>query len=188
MKSVTCSMACRSPLSLRPAGSRFCHRATCLIIFGKPTIALASDTALVEERHRSLAVILDSSWRWLSARERTVLSALAIFVGGFTREAAEAVANADLGVLAALAERSFIQRLPDARGGSRYQVHELVRHYALRSRRGRPPDSEHDTSRTSLSSWRVIETSWNTQIEPLWSNPIGADLANISRRNDVGLG
>ena len=95
-------------------------------------IALASDTALVEERHRSLAVILDSSWRWLSARERTVLSALAIFVGGFTREAAEAVADADLGVLAALAERSFIQRLPDARGGSRYQVHELVRHYALR--------------------------------------------------------
>ena len=28
--------------------------------------ALASDTALVEERHRSLAVILDSSWGWLS--------------------------------------------------------------------------------------------------------------------------
>jgi predicted ATPase len=50
---------------------------------GEP--ALASDTALVEERHRSLAVILDSSWRWLSATERTVLSALAIFVGGFTR-------------------------------------------------------------------------------------------------------
>ena len=95
-------------------------------------IALASDTALVEERHRSLAMILDSSWRWLSARERTVLSALAIFVGGFTREAAEAVVDADLGVLAALAERSLIQRLPDAQGGSRYQVHELVRQYALR--------------------------------------------------------
>ncbi len=98
-------------------------------------IALTSDTALVEDRHRSLAVILDSSWHWLSARERTVLSALAIFVGGFTREAAEAVADADLGVLAALAERSLIQRLPDARGGSRYQVHELVRHYALRHAR-----------------------------------------------------
>ncbi len=77
-------------------------------------------------------MILDSSWSWLSADERTVLSALAIFVGGFTREAAEAVAGASLGVLAALAERSFIQRLPDSQGGSRYQVHELVRHYALR--------------------------------------------------------
>jgi DNA-binding CsgD family transcriptional regulator len=56
-------------------------------------LALASDTALVEERHRSLAVILDSSWRWLNAQERAVLSALAIFVGGFTREAAEVVAG-----------------------------------------------------------------------------------------------
>ena len=28
--------------------------------------------------------------------------------------------------------------------------------------------------------WRRLETSWNTQLEPLWSNPIGADLANVS--------
>ena len=45
----------------------------------------------------AVSTILDSSWCWLSPRERTVLSALAIFVGGFTREAAEAVADADLG-------------------------------------------------------------------------------------------
>ncbi|HJV13226.1 MAG TPA: LuxR C-terminal-related transcriptional regulator, partial [Propionibacteriaceae bacterium] len=142
-------------------------------------IALASDTALVEERHRSLAVILDSSWRWLNERERTVLSGLAIFVGGFTREAAEVVADADLGVLAALAERSLIQRLPDTRGGSRYQVHELVRHYALRR-------LENDGSVRArhfayfLELVESLETDWNTQREPLWSNPIGADMANIS--------
>ena len=141
--------------------------------------ALSSDTALVEERHRSLSVILDSSWHWLSARERTVLSALAIFVGGFTREAAEAVVDADLGVLAALAERSLIQRLPDARGGSRYQVHELVRQYALRH----VADDRQIRARHFayfLELVETLETSWNTQLEPLWSNPIGADLANIS--------
>ena len=141
--------------------------------------ALASDTALVEERHRSLAVILDSSWRWLSARERTVLSALAIFVGGFTREAAEAVADADLGVLAALAERSLIQRLPDARGGSRYQVHELVRSYALRHLEDDGPIRARHFA-YFLELVESLETSWNTQLEPLWSNPIGADLANVS--------
>jgi non-specific serine/threonine protein kinase len=140
--------------------------------------ALASDTALVEERHRSLAVILDSSWSWLSASERTVLSALGIFVGSFTREAAEAVASADLGVLAALAERSLIQRLPDAQGGSRYQVHELVRHYALRQQ------EDDGTIRARhfayfLKLVESLETSWNTPVEPLWSNPIGADLGNI---------
>jgi non-specific serine/threonine protein kinase len=141
-------------------------------------IALASDTALVEQRHRSLAVILESSWRWLSPRERTVLCALAVFVGGFTREAAEAVASADLGVLAALAERSLIQRLPDAQGGSRYQVHELVRHYALRHLDDdRPIRARHFAYFLELVE--SLETSWNTPVEPLWSNPIGADLANI---------
>ena len=142
-------------------------------------IALASDTAPVEERHRSLEMILDATWRWLSARERTVLSALAIFVGGFTREAAEAVADADLGVLAALAERSLIQRLPDAQGGSRYQVHELVRRYALRHVADDGPIRAGHFA-YFLELVETLETDWNTQLEPLWSNPIGADLANIS--------
>jgi predicted ATPase len=144
---------------------------------GEP--ALASDTALVEERHRSLAVILDSSWRWLSATERTVPSALAIFVGGFTREAAEAVGGASLGGLAALAERSLIHRLPDARGGSRYQVHELVRNYALRHvENDGPMRARHFTYFLELVE--SLKTSWNTSVEPLWSNPIGADLANVN--------
>jgi hypothetical protein len=141
--------------------------------------ALASDSALVEGRHRSLAVILDSSWHWLSPRERTVLSALAIFVGGFTREAAEAVADADLGVLAALAERSLIQRLPDARGGSRYQVHELVRHYALHQVADDGPIRARNFA-YFLELVESFETSWDTQIEPLGTNPIGNDLPNVS--------
>jgi non-specific serine/threonine protein kinase len=147
------------------------------------TTTLASDTAVVEERHRSLATILDSSWGWLSPRERTVLSALAIFVGGFTREAAEVVAEADLGVLAALTTRSLIQRLPDPSGGSRYQVHELVRHFALRRLEG---DGSIRARHFSyfLELVESLETDWNTQLEPLWSNPIGADLANI---NAAGL-
>jgi predicted ATPase len=140
---------------------------------------LTSDTALVEERHRSLAVILDSSWGWLSARERTVLSAVAIFVGGFTREAAEAVAGASLGVLAALAERSLIQRLPDAQGGSRYQVHELIRHYALPQLEDDGPIRRRHFA-YFLELVEGLETDWNTQLEPLWSNPIRADLANVS--------
>ena len=108
-----------------------------------------------------------------------MLSALAIFVGGFTREAAEAVADADLGVLAALAERSLIQRLPDAQGGSRYQVHELVRRYALRHVADDGPIRAGHFA-YFLELVETLETDWNTQLEPLWSNPIGADLANIS--------
>ncbi len=40
-------------------------------------------------------------------------------------------------------------------------------------------DSEHGTSRTSLSSWRVSRPHGTRRFEPLWSNPIAADLANI---------
>jgi DNA-binding CsgD family transcriptional regulator len=124
-------------------------------------------------------MILESSWRWLGQRERTVLCALAVFVGGFTREAAEAVAEASLGVLAALAERSLIQRLPDAQGGSRYQVHELIRSYALRQLEDDGPVRARHF-RYFLDLVEGLETSWDTQIEPLWSNPMTADVANAS--------
>src|SRR4029450_1779574 len=93
--------------------------------------ALGSDWAVVEERHRSIQVVLDSSWQWLGDADRAVIEALGGFVGGFTREAAEAVAGADLGALSQLSQLALIQRLPDPYGGSRYQVHELVRSYAL---------------------------------------------------------
>src|SRR5215218_9675256 len=93
--------------------------------------ALGSDWAPVEERHRSIQVVLDNSWRWLGDLDRSVIEALGVFVGGFTREAAEAVSGAHLGTLSRLSQLALIQRLPDPFGGSRYQLHELVRSYAL---------------------------------------------------------
>jgi hypothetical protein len=39
-----------------------------------------------------------------------------VFVGGFTRDAAEAVAGADLGTLSQLSQLALIQRLPDPYG------------------------------------------------------------------------
>jgi predicted ATPase len=98
---------------------------------GKSMEVLTSDSAVVAGRHRSLHAVLAGSWQWLAESERRVLSALGVFAGGFTREAAQAVSGASLASLAALVERSFIQRLPDATGGTRYHVHELVRGYAL---------------------------------------------------------
>ena len=94
------------------------------------TLASPEPGGVVEDRHRSLDAVLDSTWQWLSDEDRSVVTALGVFRGGFTREAAERVAGANLSSLATLTERSLIQRLPDATGGSRYQVHGLVRAYA----------------------------------------------------------
>ena len=140
--------------------------------------ALTSNSAMVEDRHRSLRAILDSSWGWLDDRQRSVLSCLALFVGGFTREAARAVAGAEPDSLATLISRSMIQRLPDAVGGSRYQVHELVRSYAL-SRLEEVDAAAERHFAYFLDLVESLEPSWNTAVEPVWSNPISADLGNI---------
>lgn len=79
------------------------------------------------ERHRSMRAVFDASWRLLSRRERSVLSGLSVFRGGFTRDAAEAVARASLRELMALAHKSLLHRT----AAGRYEVgHGLLRQYA----------------------------------------------------------
>ena len=144
----------------------------------KAHAALGSDWAAVEERHRSIQVVLDSSWQWLGEADRSVLEALGVFVGGFTREAAEAVAGADLGTLSQLSQLALIQRLPDPYGGSRYQVHELVRSYAL-GRLERLDDVRERHRHYFLGLVDTLGIWSNTPVEARWSDPIAADLANI---------
>jgi predicted ATPase/DNA-binding CsgD family transcriptional regulator len=144
----------------------------------KAHAALGSDWAVVEERHRSIQVVLDSSWQWLGDGDRSVIEALGVFVGGFTREAAEAVAGADLGTLSQLSQLALIQRLPDPYGGSRYQVHELVRSYAL-GRLERLDDIRERHLRYFLGLVDTLDIWSNTPLEATWTDPIAADLANI---------
>ncbi len=79
------------------------------------------------DRHRSLRSVFDHSWGLLEAAEQGALARLALFESGFTREAAARVAGADLPRLAALVDRSLVQRT----AASRYQLHPLVRQFAL---------------------------------------------------------
>ncbi len=132
----------------------------------------------VEERHCSIQAVLDSSWQWLGSSDRAVIEALGVFVGGFTKDAAEAVAGADLATLSRLSQLALIQRLPDPYGGSRYQVHELVRAYAL----DRLADHPAARSRHLAYFVGLVETTGafrNTPFAPTWSDPIAGDLANV---------
>jgi predicted ATPase/class 3 adenylate cyclase len=80
----------------------------------------------VPERHRSLRAVFDHSWRLLTEEQRRCFRQLAVFRGPFTRDAAAAVAGADLGLLAELVSKSLVRRLELGR----YELHELVRQYA----------------------------------------------------------
>jgi predicted ATPase/DNA-binding CsgD family transcriptional regulator len=80
----------------------------------------------VPERHRSLESVFEQTWTRLATQEQGVLRSLSVFRGGFTREAAEAVAGADFEVLASLKDKSLLARQETGR----YELHELIRQYA----------------------------------------------------------
>jgi predicted ATPase/DNA-binding NarL/FixJ family response regulator len=88
---------------------------------------LATSLRNAPERHRSMRAVCDHSWRLLRDEERAVLRRLAVFRGGFGREAAADIAGAGLSVLAALVAKSLLRHRADGR----YELHELVRHYAM---------------------------------------------------------
>ncbi len=90
---------------------------------------LTTPTRDIPERHRSLSSVFAHSWDLLSAEEQRVLRQLAVFQGGFGREAAEFIAGASLSVLSGLVAKSLLRRT-DAKAG-RYDLHELVRQYVL---------------------------------------------------------
>jgi predicted ATPase/DNA-binding XRE family transcriptional regulator len=81
----------------------------------------------IPERHRSLRAVFEHSWKLLSPEEREVLCRLAIFRGGFQRQAAEQVAGASLPILISLLSKSFLLRRED----TRYDLHALIRQCGL---------------------------------------------------------
>ncbi|MBN2047991.1 MAG: NACHT domain-containing protein [Anaerolineaceae bacterium] len=83
------------------------------------------------ERHRNLRAVFDYSWEMLTPNERQVFEKLAIFPGGFKRDIAGVVADADLNSLVALMQKSFVDR--SAKSG-RYYIHPLLKQYANEQR------------------------------------------------------
>jgi predicted ATPase/transcriptional regulator with XRE-family HTH domain len=88
---------------------------------------LATSMRDLPQRQRSLRATFEHSWNLLAPNERNVLCRLAVFQGGFAREAAEQVAGATLPVLLALVSKSLIRH----KEGGRYDLHEVIRQYAL---------------------------------------------------------
>jgi predicted ATPase len=92
------------------------------------TNALAVTTAYQDlpPRHRSLAAVIEDSWRLLSAVEQQTLARLSIFQESFTAAAAVAIAETTPAILAALCDQSLVQRAAP----HRYLLHEVVRQFA----------------------------------------------------------
>lgn len=82
---------------------------------------LASKRRDLPERQRSIRAVFDSSWGRLTEAEQMMLSALSVFRGGFTAEAAQRVA----GNFLSLVDKSLVQR-----NGKRFELHEVIRQFS----------------------------------------------------------
>jgi predicted ATPase/DNA-binding CsgD family transcriptional regulator len=98
---------------------------------------LATDLRNVPARHRSMHAAFDYSWALLTERERLIFRRLAVFPGGFTREAAEQVTGATLLLLSSLVDKSLVRYEADGR----FSLHELLRQYADERIRAEPEEA-----------------------------------------------
>ena len=96
---------------------------------------LETDVRNAPARQRSIRAVFDYSWQRMTADEQRLFQELAIFRDGFTRPAAQQIADASLRSLANLTSMSLLQF--DKTNG-RYQIHELLRQYGARQLADQP--------------------------------------------------
>ena len=97
---------------------------------------LTSDTRNVPERHRSLRDTIAWSYELLDADEQALFRRLALFVAGWTVEAAQAVCGDGLALevepaLWSLADKQLIQRADDAGDMLRFTMLETLREFGI---------------------------------------------------------
>lgn len=83
---------------------------------------LATTLHGVPERHRSMSVVLEQTWRQLTGEEQRVFRRLSVFSGKFHPKAAQVVAEASFQTLATLVERSMVHLT----GDGYYRMHLLL--------------------------------------------------------------
>jgi predicted ATPase/class 3 adenylate cyclase/uncharacterized protein HemY len=104
---------------------------------------LTSAATNVPERQSSLRAVFDYLWGFFANYERRVLCRLAIFRGGFCREAAAEVADASFFFLTSLVDRALLRETPDGR----YEMHEMLRQFTLEQMAAMPGEQEYAADR-----------------------------------------
>jgi predicted ATPase len=152
------------------------------------------------DRHRTVTDMLDWSYDALSSHEREVLEALAVFRGGFTLEAARAVAGAAFGAGARaadsaidavieLAGKSLVSMRPEDAAG-RPRLLDLTRDYvyAKLAASGRLQAVQERHARWLRTLMDRLETDWMSQPRQAWVEMYSPWLDDILAATDWALG
>ena len=83
-----------------------------------------------DERHATLSATIAWSYDLLNADEQQLFARLAVFRGGSTLDAADAVCGSSLDTLASLLDKSLVRRRTDDNGGERFWMLETIREFA----------------------------------------------------------
>ncbi len=138
-------------------------------------------------RQQTLRATIDWSYNLLSEQERTLLRRLAVFIGGWTLEAAEEICSADdilseqiLDLLSQLVNKSLVA-VETTQGESRYEVLETVRQYAREklfdAEENSPLRDKHLAYFVKLAEQAEPELYRSNQV--FWFNKLDEELDNI---------
>jgi len=119
----------------------------------------------LQDRQRTLRRAIAWSFELLTPSEQALFRRMAVFVGGFTLGAADAVANPDatfetMDVLATLVDGSLV-RQGSARGEPRFRMLETVREFALEQLAA---SGEEEVTRRAHEVW-CVETAERLQAQ-----------------------
>jgi predicted ATPase len=128
------------------------------------------------ERQRSMRAVLARTWARLAPEEQAALRQLAVCRGGFTLEAARAVACVERVTLLALRDRALLGQTADGR----YTLHELVRQYAAEQAATPPTEAAEAEARHARYYAALVEREGTA----LWQTPevqksLGAEIDNL---------
>jgi predicted ATPase/class 3 adenylate cyclase/DNA-binding CsgD family transcriptional regulator len=140
-------------------------------------------------RHQTLRALIDWSYDLLSPEERNVFGRLSVFAGGWTLDAAEAVASGGgieewqvLDLLAALVGKSLVQA-EVTHGSTRYRLLETLRAYAAEriAQRGRAALREARSAHLNhyLALVETAAVRLRSPDEVRWLDSIEAEFDNI---------
>jgi predicted ATPase len=137
---------------------------------------LAEGSRSAPERQRTLRATILWSHDLLTAEEQDVFARLAVFAGGCTLDAAEAVCDADLDSIASLVDKSLLRRT-----GNRFWMLETIREFAAEKLAALPGL---DVLRDRHAGWFIemgiqARPALEARRSAEWLDRLDADQANV---------
>ena len=112
------------------------------------------------ERHRAVRAALEPSWALVGERERIVLQRLSVFRGGFSLDAASAVAGATLPLLVRFVDDGLLRSIGGGRG--RFSFHPVMQAFV---REQTPPGVQASASAAHVDFYARLVASARFRVE-----------------------